>query len=343
MPPFRNRPDLNLDRMFETRSDAWEAVGLALEQSHENAGGAQRKSLGLLALIIGVLVVWGERHRLLGENYQSHHYVASAWETPLQIAAVILFIVLGLALARQAGRALGPPLKKRMEPAVAGTVMFLIRLGTAFFTVLIALNLAGVNAQSLTIGASFTAVIFGLAAQQTLGNLIAGLVLLTARPFRVGERVRFQAGALGGAPEGIVSSLGLLYTTLKIGTEDEMKIPNNAVLAATVVPLREPASVDVKVRLPGSMRPSDLQTLLDERVTTPVRGGQATVLLEELDGDELVVRVQATPENSQDGVRLADEIISVLGQVRGNRSVEQASGEPSLIVGAERGATDDQR
>jgi small conductance mechanosensitive channel len=209
--------------------------------------------------------------------------------------------------------------------------------------VLIALNLAGVNAQSLTIGASFTAVIFGLAAQQTLGNLIAGMVLLTARPFRVGERVRFQAGALGGAPEGIVSSLGLLYTTLKIGSEDEMKIPNNAVLAAAVVPLREPASVDVKVRLPGSIRVSDLQTLLDERVTTPTRGGRTTVLLEELDGDELVVRVAATPENTEDGARLTDEIISVLSEVRGNRSTESGGGEPALIVGAERGgSTDDQ-
>jgi small-conductance mechanosensitive channel len=324
--------------MFETRSDAWEAVGLALEESHENAGGAQRKSLGLIALIIGVLVVWGERHRLLGDTPKH----ASVWETPLQIVAVILFIVLGMALARQAGKALSPALKKRMEPGVAGTVMFLIRLATAFFTVLIALSLAGVNAQSLTIGASFTAVIFGLAAQQTLGNLIAGMVLLTARPFRVGERVRFQAGALGGAPEGIVSSLGLLYTTLKIGSEDEMKIPNNAVLAAAVVPLREPASVDVKVRLPGSMRVSDLQTLLDERVTTPTRGGRTTVLLEELDGDELVVRVAATPENTQDGARLTDEIISVLSHVRSNRSTEGDGGEPPLIVGAERGATDDQ-
>ena len=61
----------------------------------------------------------------------------------------------------------------------------------------------------------FTAVVFGLAAQQTLGNLIAGMVLLSARPFRVGERVRLQAGAVGGSVEGIVSSLGLLYTTLR--------------------------------------------------------------------------------------------------------------------------------
>ena len=321
--PFRNRPDLNLDKMFETRSDAWEAVGLALEERNENTRGAQRKAIGLVLLIVGVLVVWGERHRILSEHLKANgHWSTSAWDTPMQIAAVIVFIVLGLALARQAGKALGPALKKRMEPGVAGTVGFLIRLVTVFVTVLIALHLAGVNTQSLTIGASFTAVIFGLAAQQTLGNLIAGVVLLTARPFRVGERVRFQAGALGGAPEGIVSSLGLLYTTLKIGTEDEMRIPNNAVLAATIVPLREPASVNVRVRLPAGMRTSDLQDLLDQRVTTVTRGEKVNVLIEELDGDELIVRVEATPDRASDGAKLADEIVALLSGIAGKRPAQ---------------------
>ena len=59
--------------------------------------------------------------------------------------------------------------------------------------------------------------ILGLAAQQTLGNLFAGTVLLSARPFRVGERVRLQGGGLAGKLEGVVSSLGLLYTTFAAG------------------------------------------------------------------------------------------------------------------------------
>ena len=75
-----------------------------------------------------------------------------------------------------------------MDPATAGTVGFLIRLATMGITLVIALSVAGVNAAGLVAGSAFTAVILGLAAQQTLGNLIAGMVLLSARPFRVGER-----------------------------------------------------------------------------------------------------------------------------------------------------------
>ncbi len=107
---------------------------------------------------------------------------------------------------------------RRMDPATAGTVGFLIRLVTIAITLLVALSVAGLNPQTLAVGGAFTAVIVGLAAQQTLGNVIAGMVLLSARPFRVGERIRLQAGAVGGSVEGIVSALGLLYTTLTRAT-----------------------------------------------------------------------------------------------------------------------------
>ena len=142
------------------------------------------------------------------------------------------------------------------------------------------------------------------------------MVLLSARPFRVGERVRLQAGAVAGTTEGVVSSLGLLYTTLARG-EDRIMIPNNVVLAAAVVPLREPEAVNVKVRLTSGTRPSQVQAILDEQISTPTRRAP-TVLLEEIDGDDVVVRVQATPERPDDGAKLADEIIAALAAVTGD-------------------------
>ena len=179
--------------------------------------------------------------------------------------------------------------------------------------------MVGVSPQTLAVGGAFTAVILGLAAQQTLGNVFAGVVLLTARPFKVGERVRLQAGVVGGTAEGTVSSLGLLYTTLTQGY-DRMLIPNNVVLAAAIVPLREPESVDVKVRLSSGVRPTQVQAILDNEVTTPTRS-KATVLLEEIDGDQLVVRVQATPElaHRRRRARRPDHRRPVVGHRRARR------------------------
>jgi hypothetical protein len=69
---------------------------------------------------------------------------------------------------------------------------------------------------------------------------------------------------------------------------------------------------------------SQIQKILDDRVNTPTRR-PVTVLLEELDGDEIIVRVQATPDRADDGARLADEIIDALATVTGEHPVVVAN------------------
>jgi hypothetical protein len=66
-----------------------------------------------------------------------------------------------------------------------------------------------------------------------------------------------------------------------------------------------------------------MQAILDEQITTATRS-PATVLLEELDGDEIVVRVQATPERADDGAKLADEVIAALSSVTGEHEIARA-------------------
>ena len=237
----------------------------------------------------------------------------------MQIATTVALIVLGWQIARDVGRALGPTLFRRLDPGTAGTVGFLIRLVFVGLAIIVALRVAGLDPRTLAVGGAFTAVIVGLAAQQTLGNLIAGTVLLSARPFRVGERVRLQGGGIAGQIEGIVSSLGLLYTTFAQG-EDHVMIPNSVVLNVAIVPLREPDGVDLRARLPADVTPLEVQELLDSAIQTPVRS-QPQITLEELDGDEVVVRISATPERPSDGPRLASEVLEAVSTQTGARGV----------------------
>jgi small-conductance mechanosensitive channel len=295
--------ELRLERMFETRSQEWEAAGLAVQTSEKEVRRARREAIVLLPLLVGVLVVWGQHVAWLGKD-------SGTWA---RVVAVPAFAILGWAFARAFGRMAGPTFFRRMDPATAGTVGFLVRLVTIAITLFEALHLSGLTSETLALAGTSTAVIVGLSAQQTLGNVIAGTVLLTARPFRVGQRIRFQAGAIGGQIEGVVSSLGLLYTSVARG-DDRLMIPNNMVLAAVVIPLREPDSIDVKVRLSAGIPPSKAQEILDNSISTSTRQ-PAQVLLEEIDGDEVVVRVQATPSRASEGAQLADEIIAALRAV----------------------------
>jgi small conductance mechanosensitive channel len=246
-------------------------------------------------------------------------------DTPVRVAAAIVMVVLGWAMARDLGRFTAPALFRRMDPATAGTVGFLIRLVFIVAAALLALRVAGLRPATLAVGGAITAVVLGLAAQQTLGNLIAGMVLISARPFKVGDRVRLQAGGLAGQLEGVVTSLGLLYTTLaKNG--DAVMVPNSVVLTAAIIPLREPAAVDLRARLRPDVRPSDLQALLEENVQTPVRA-EPQISLEEVDRDEVIVRIAATPARNSDGPQLADEVLAAIGAV--TRSVEDGD-EPAI-------------
>ena len=259
----------------------------------------------LLPLIAAVVLAYVYRDRLFG------------LDLPIRIACVVALVILGWAFAMNLGRAIGPMLMKRLEPGTAGTVGFLIRLATLVMTVLVALRLAGLKPETLAVGGAITAVILGLAAQQTVGNLIAGTVLLSARPFRVGDRIRMHAGGVAGTVEGTVASLGLLYTTLANGA-DRIMVPNNVVLSAAVVPLREPDGVDLLARLESHIRPSQVERLLRESVTVETRA-DPEIELEEVDAGQLILRVRATPADSEDGPELADEVVAALDRVSNGR------------------------
>jgi small conductance mechanosensitive channel len=308
-------------KMFETRSQAWKEVGLLRQISPRVVKRARLEVLVLLPVFIGVVLLYDSRAELLGnyvKEYKNHQIVFAGYkleqaiETPLTIATVLILVILGWTIARDIGRGLGPALFRRLDPATAGTVGFLIRLATIVLALIVALQVAGIEAKTLALGGAFTAVIFGLAAQQTLGNLIAGTVLLSARPFRVGERVRLQGGPLAGQIEGTVSSLGLLYTTFATG-EDSILVPNSVVLNVAVLPLREPEAVNLRARLRAGMTPGDLQETLERSLQTPLRDSPR-ITLEELDGEEVVVRIAATPRVASQGRQLASELLSVVSR-----------------------------
>jgi len=313
--------------MFETRSQAWKEVGLLRQISPRVVKRARVEVFVLLPLFVAVVILYDERLSLLGSYVKvGHHRVLAleeGLETPIRVAVVIVLVILGLAIARDFGRSLGPGLFRRLDPATAGTVGFLIRLATVALALLVALRVAGIEAHTLALGGAFTAVILGLAAQQTLGNLIAGTVLLSARPFHVGDRVRLQGGPLAGQIEGTVSSLGLLYTTFANG-DDSIMVPNSVVLNVAVLPIREPEAVNLRARLSAGMTPIDLQEILEGSLKTPLRG-PPRITLEELDGEEVVVRIAATPSVASQGRHLASELLAIVASH--TRSGEEAVGE----------------
>src|SRR5579884_481355 len=130
-----SRPDFRLDQMFETHSDAWERVGLAVDINQRTLRNAQRRAAVLLPLLVAVVIVYDNyqswfpitsHHLVHGRVVAQDYWAHSSLVTPIRIATVLALLGLGWAVARDFGRAIGPTLFKRMDPSTAGTVGFVV-------------------------------------------------------------------------------------------------------------------------------------------------------------------------------------------------------------------------
>jgi len=90
--------------------------------------------------------------------------------------------------------------------------------------------LSGLGATSLT-SIGMISLIVGFAAQNTLGNLIAGISLLLYRPFKLGDRLQVLAPT--GLETGTVENLTLGYTLLKTDDNRRVVVPNSLMASQT--------------------------------------------------------------------------------------------------------------
>jgi hypothetical protein len=126
-------------------------------------------------------------------------------------------------------------LERSVGTAHAAVVRFAVIVVGGLATVVFTLELLNIQVTQLVVGGALTGVLVGIAAQQSLANVFAGIVLLMARPFRVGDQIGIRSGALGGLLEGTVSEVSITYVRLETAT-GPVHIPNSQVLAAAVGP-----------------------------------------------------------------------------------------------------------
>jgi small-conductance mechanosensitive channel len=72
------------------------------------------------------------------------------------------------------------------------------------------------------------AAIVGLAAQHTLGNMVAGVQLAISQPIRIGDRISFEE------VEGRVIDISLAYTYVDPGDASTVVIPNQLLVDGIV-------------------------------------------------------------------------------------------------------------
>jgi len=193
------------------------------------------KSIIALVLAIASAII----SHLASPSGRSDIFSAPDWAYQVVwVCTAVLFLIFGsmatYGLARQAGQLFEP----RIGIAYSAIVRYAILIVGAFTTLVITLVLFGVPVSQLVLGGALTTVVISIAAQQALGNVFAGLVLMLARPFKVGDSIRLRAGSLGasGTLDGTVTDIGITY--VRINTSGGViSVPNSQALNSMVGPI----------------------------------------------------------------------------------------------------------
>ncbi len=168
-------------------------------------------------------------------------------------------------------------------------IRLFINLVIAVGAVLALFDLAGVSASSIFLGSAFAGIILGLAAQTVLSNVMAGILLAIADPFRPGDRVSFVSSSYGAigpsynhemmypSYSGTVEDVGLLYTVLGVDSGGTARVPNSIVLTALILQPRAAQATRVRMTFPLTVPVPTVEAALAEIARDfPVPGGRGS-------------------------------------------------------------------
>lgn len=159
---------------------------------------------------------------------------------PGTLLGAIFYALLFLFLAWLGARSLRLALL-RLEDGLLDrtTARFLRRMGLTLIWVLALILYAHLIPElrslgtALLAGASVASVVIGIAAQATLGNLIAGVSLLLYRPFRIGDSVQLTVPS--GVQTGTVEDLNLGYTVIRTEDKNQIVVPNSVMASQAII------------------------------------------------------------------------------------------------------------
>jgi small conductance mechanosensitive channel len=235
---------------------------------------------------------------------------------PDTLVGAVIYLVLFTTTAHLLSRALRVAVHAAMTRGGhldRTTISFLQQVGSALIWVLALILYAHLIPQlralgtALLAGASIASVVIGLAAQSTLGNLVAGISITIYRPFRLGDTL--QIAAPTGTEIGVVENISLGYTTLRTADGRNVVLPNSLAASQAMINLSAifvPGLMSVPLRISrdadlDQARELALQAARETLGEQAVNGCYLTKI--EASAATLELRIQLTNVAERDALR----------------------------------------
>jgi small conductance mechanosensitive channel len=260
----------------------------------------------------------------MGELKVGEHDLFS-WVRPDTLLGAIVYLVLFAAVATLLSRGLRGAVHAAMtrEGHIdRTTVSFLQQITTAMIWIIMLILYAHLipvlrsMGTALLAGASVASVVIGLAAQSTLGNLVAGVSITIYKPFRLGDTL--QVAAPTGTDIGIVEFISLGYTTLRAPDGRLIVVPNSIAASQVTINLNTtyaPWPLTITIRLSRDVQ-LDAAQKLAMAVAAENAGDKAVVgcYVTKIEATAVTLELRFLARDSAGRATLRSKILAELAQ-----------------------------
>ncbi|HEY3730202.1 MAG TPA: mechanosensitive ion channel family protein [Steroidobacteraceae bacterium] len=252
---------------------------------------------------------------------------------------LVLFVVLALVLSRALRAAMHATMSRHAH-IDRTTISFAQQFASACIWVVMLILYAHLipvlraMGTALLAGASIASVIIGLAAQSTLGNLVAGIAMTIYRPFRLGDTL--QLAAPTGTEIGTVEMISLGYTTVRAPDGRLVVLPNSIAASQVLINLGRtftPGQMSVTIRVG---READVQAACKLAIEVAAESvGRVAVsgcylIRMEAAAAVLELRLRAKDPGARDALR--SELVARLAQRFAQAHLMASASEPASFA-----------
>ena len=248
----------------------------------------------------------------------SLHYLARwknpSWQPWVTAAAALVSIAIGVTVIRafvsglvnRSVDYLGMTRVQSARSVVSGVLYLLL--------VLVVASQTEIDLSGIALSGAVTGVIVGIAAQASIANVVAGLVILFARPFRPGQYVTVRAAAFAGSEySGVVGEITLFFTTILSG-EQEIRVPNSSMVTSVVTLRPQLFDVYLPVLIPlaqwHDLSMTELSSSLGEYL--PARRA-VFAQVERMEAGSVQVGIRASLATMEERSSLERAVVATLG------------------------------
>jgi small-conductance mechanosensitive channel len=246
-----------------------------------------------------------------------------------QVVYAALIVTGGVYLVRTMANTLRRAFQPLVGAQAAGAAILLQVVGYIVIAILV-MTLVGIPPEAAIAGGTVTGLVLGFGAQATIANILAGLIILASRPFKLGDRVAiltasipyqmaflppykfFSRDYILPAYTGVVTEMGLMYTVMITDDGLTIRFPNSLIISnAAVANYSDSTERTRKIRyeFPVEIPPSRVLSRLSERLSMLGVNVTEPVIEEQSDKNSYIISVLATHETRSEWPQIKSKIL----------------------------------